>query len=85
MHPLDFELNDSAGHVSALGRQLAPGLPGQGECLGLTGIKEWADLSGGQLVLRSSPGGSTAVTLTVPVPPPPVEGSDQRTRRDQRT
>jgi len=27
MHPLDFEVNDSEGHVSALWRKIAPSVP----------------------------------------------------------
>ena len=51
---------------------------GQGEGIGLTGMKERAEQMGVRLVIRSSPGSGTAVTVTVPVPPDPEGESDGR-------
>jgi signal transduction histidine kinase len=42
---------------------------GQGEGVGLTGMKERAEQMGVRLVVQSSPGNGTSVTLAVPVPP----------------
>jgi PAS domain S-box-containing protein len=42
---------------------------GQSEGVGLTGMKERAEQMGVRLVIRSSLGSGTAVTVTVPVPP----------------
>jgi PAS domain S-box-containing protein len=64
-------------HVEDDGRGLDPGRPGgQGEGIGLTGMKERAEQIGARLVLRSSPGRGLAVTVTVPVPPHPEGNCD---------
>ena len=42
----------------------------------LTGMKERAEQIGARLVIRSSPGSGTAITVTVPVPPDPQGNSD---------
>lgn len=51
---------------------------GQGEGIGLTGMKERAEQIGGRLFLRSSPGGGTEVTVTAPIPADPHGYSDGR-------
>ena len=62
-------------HVEDDGQGFDPGA-GQGEGVGLTGMKERADQMGVRLVIRSSPGGGTAATVTVPVPPDSEGKSD---------
>ena len=49
---------------------------GQGEGIGLTGMKERAEQMGARLVIQSSPGSGTTVTVTVPVPPGSQGNSD---------
>ena len=48
---------------------------GQGEGIGLTGMRERAEQIGGRLVLRLSPARGTAVTVTAPIPPASEGGS----------
>jgi two-component system sensor histidine kinase UhpB len=57
----------AALHVSDDGRGFDPSSPNrEGNGLGLEGMAERARLVGGELDLRSSPGGGTSVTLRVP-------------------
>ena len=62
-------------HVEDDGQGFDPGA-GQGEGVGLTGMRERADQMGVRLEIRSSPGGGTAATVTVPVPPDSKGKSD---------
>jgi signal transduction histidine kinase len=39
-------------------------------------VRERAERMGARLVIRSSPGAGTAITVTVPVPPGPQGNSD---------
>jgi PAS domain S-box-containing protein len=57
-------------HVEDDGQGFDPeGQASRGEGVGLTGVKERAERMGARLVIRSSSGGGTAITVTVPVPP----------------
>jgi PAS domain S-box-containing protein len=64
-------------HVEDDGHGFDPeGQAGRGEGVGLTGVRERAERMGARLVIRSSPGAGTAITVTVPVPPGPQGNSD---------
>jgi signal transduction histidine kinase len=50
----------------------------QGEGIGLTGMKERAEQMGVRLVIQSSPGNGTSITVAVPVPPDAERKADGR-------
>jgi PAS domain S-box-containing protein len=49
-------------------RPIIPEEEGQGEKMGLSGMRDRAEQIGAKLVLRSVPGSGTTVTVTVPIP-----------------
>jgi PAS domain S-box-containing protein len=74
---LDYTDCEVRLHVEDDGRGFDPEA-GQGEGVGLTGMNERAEQMGVRLVIQSSQGNGTSVTVAVPVPPDPEGKPDGR-------
>ena len=83
----DTGLGSAAGDVERLGRPFEQAgdafQQGRGTGLGLSLVRAFAELHGGEMVIESQLGEGTAVTVRLPVlaPPEDQEGSDRRPTR----